>query len=106
MKTAEKTRQLERLRNRSTAYELVLSNGTERFLLRYCGRSMPCQRKAIWGIGLEMIKRLGLDPDTQRMSWNPKNKMWTLDGTAWTAKLSGRTQREAICAGELPFILA
>lgn len=89
---------LERLRNYETLYELVMERGGDKYLVIYCAQGRYHIIRAIRRHGAKIVQMTGVD---------------TIDSTAhgatavmgdWQFYFSGRTEREAIRAGELPFI--
>ena len=91
------TQKLERLKNRSTAYELVATDGDRSVLICYTAR------KSFAGILQATLDRGDLLSDATGaidITWNKASKSIVTDN-GWQIKLSGRTQRDAICNGEL-----
>ena len=101
MTTQEK---LERLHNGPTRYELIGEGpGGERVLIAY---SMRTGRLAVLQSmqkhGPKIIELLGLD-DKAMLTWEKPAARGARIG-AWSFRFSGRTQRDAISNGELPWI--
>jgi hypothetical protein len=94
--TPEQLRKLARIKNYRTRYEVIMSSGVDRRLVVYMsGRSF---RQLLCAIQdrIENIKAVaGADV------WVNSRKFTAGD---WAIEFSGRTQREAILAGEYPFI--
>lgn len=95
------TEKLARIQNRSTLYELVAVKGDRRVLVCYCGKSVSKQWRAVTRRGAELVSLCGVPP-TQLMVYNISGKYFEFG--EWRITLSGRTQREAIIAGEHLFI--
>jgi hypothetical protein len=96
MTTEEK---LARLKNRNTRYEIVLTNGTNaKYLVLYTAQhSQSGLRAAVrQRYGAVLAVTGGECPLAAKRSDIFK-------GNEWRCFFSGRTQREAIIAGELPF---
>lgn len=93
--TASQTAELERLKNRATRYELVLERGAERLRLCYTARK---NRRGM----IDAIFRLGAELGAFT---GQKEVRFGHGATAqlgdWAVRFSGRTQREAVLAGEL-----
>jgi len=98
--TATQTRQLKRIQLYRTAYELVITDGTDTYLVRY---SSARSRRALLDncrfSGQQLVNLTGREEiDYQKRA---------ADGATmgdWRIYWSGRTQREAIIEGEHPFI--
>jgi len=97
--TPEQERKLARLKNYRSAYELILTNGTVRYLVCYTSRKskIGAYRAAQKRFDSLMKATGGISP------WVAKPTE-VFHGDEWRIYFSGRTQREAILAGELPFI--
>jgi hypothetical protein len=98
-RTAER---LERLRNRATLYELAMTRGEECILVAY---SRLKGRRDIFNLVTAdhrvgpIMARTGAD--------HIEFARRTADGATmgeWAIRFTGRTEREAIIAGELPYI--
>lgn len=95
------TEKLAKIQRYATRYEVVAVNGDRQILIGYTPRKsfrgmfdMACKN------GPDVAKALGLD-----CSQSNKRSGLTLDfRNGWVLKFSGRTQREAYIAGELPFV--
>ena len=102
MTTQEK---LAALRNYGTKYEIalkLLSDGRE-FRVCYSGRkSRSGLLSAVQAAGPDILRVTSM-PDDARMEW--KDGAMKL-GTVATIRFTGRTQRDAICSGELPRVRA
>ena len=105
----ERDRKLDRLKNRPTRYELILTDGETSYLVGYSvGRSrhslLMCAQKS----ARQIIKATGLGDDA-KLVWKSNGvhgaraEMGTPE-KAWSLRFSGRTQREAISGQEHPFI--
>lgn len=99
--TPELTAKLARLQNHHTRYEIVATNGPDKILVGYSARK---GRRGLLG-----MVRLHAEA---WMSFTGDNGLnfakRAADGAMmgkWKINFSGRTQRDAILAGELPFIL-
>jgi len=100
--TAEQTAQLERLtaQRLATRYELAAINGEKRILVAYCSRNnrsglraacSKCAQALVALTGTDMIYPNGKSADGCKMA-------------DWIIRFTGRTQREAIMQGELPYV--
>jgi hypothetical protein len=100
--TDEQMRKLTALQNYGTRYEAVVIRGDgERRRLGYLGRhSRRGLSAALNTCARDVIAFLGV-PETARVK--AVGAWLAIDGGA-TVEFSGRTQREAITAGELPYI--
>jgi hypothetical protein len=86
---------LEAIKNRATRYELVLQRGAERLRLCYTGRkNRHGLIDAIRRNGAELVQLTGAE--AFKLEAGPAAIMGD-----WRLSFSGRTQREAIIAGEL-----
>ena len=93
---------LARLKNRNTRYEIVLTNGTDtKFLVLYTAQHSQSGLRAAVRQRYDAILVLtgGEAPFAAKRSD-------VSNGNEWRCFFSGRTQREASIAGELPFGLA
>lgn len=100
-----KTAQLARLRHYATRYEVVAEHTTDRRRVLICYTSSHSQRgmrRAITDNGHRVIDGLGLSQDAALYPNTPASAGFRLE--SWHVAFSGRTQREAIIAGELPFV--
>ncbi len=100
--TENQTVKLKAIKNRATRYELVLSSEGSHQKLRLCytGRkNRSGLMAAIRANGPELVKLTGAS-DFQ-LSKGPAATLGS-----WRLAFSGRTQREAIIAGELPWFAA
>ena len=102
--TDEQMRKLVALQNYGTRYEAVVIRGDgERRLLAYCGRhSRRGLIDALQNRAEIAIKFLGIGADA-RMTLAKDAISLTGGGMV---KFTGRTQRDAIMSGELPYIAA
>ena len=100
------TEQLERLHNRATAYEVeafMPANPLRRVLIGYTQRHTrtgllaACRRN-----GQMVIDALGLSDTDLLVAGTKASDGFGLG--AWQVRFSGRTQRDAICNGELTWI--
>ena len=93
MTTEEK---LKRIQGRETLYEVagMASDGTV-ILVMYSGKSMHRIAMGVHKRGERLMKTLGTD----YIILSKEERR--IPGCVW---LTGRTQREAICEGELPYV--
>ena len=96
-----KEERLARLKNYRTRYEVVLTNGTDKYLVLYTSR------RSKMGLCLAVQQR----SDAVSLITNGINPWLSKRGDTshpgeWSVLFSGRTQREAITDGELPFASA
>lgn len=94
---------LSALQNYRTRYEIVAECGNKRLLIGYSPRVSRCGLlAAMQNVGPAIIQHLAIgDGDT--ISWHTKPRIHCLT-SGWLIGFTGRTQRDAILAGELPFI--
>jgi len=94
---------LDRLANFATRYEAVLTLPDGRkWLVAYCGRkSRAGLLAAVRERGKAILARLPAEAADGDLLWKGGRFVFTGGTTiAW----SGRTQRDAICNGELPYV--
>jgi hypothetical protein len=99
--TPEIEAKLERLKNYHTRYEVIMERGTERVLVVYMhNQSYRRLREAV----VEKINPIqtfaGASVYEEAMGRGKRS----LAAGDWRIRFSGRTQREAILQGELPFV--
>jgi hypothetical protein len=96
--TVEVERKLARLKNYRTRYEVVFTNGTEKFLLLYTAMHSDRGLLAACRQRYDALLHItgGVAPYAAKSAGQ-------FTGAEWRALFSGRTQREAIIDGELPF---
>lgn len=98
--------QLERLKHHATAYELHATNGSQSILVCYCRKTKPGLINALTrtlNSGSRRIDLLSVKTSTKPESWTWEAGAAVKSGE-WRVHFSGRTEREAIIAGELPSI--
>ena len=90
---------LERIKNYSTRYEMVMTDGDVTLLVCYT----PRRNRAGF---LDAIRSRGLSIKniTQSEAFDLEKDLSARLGNGWIVKFSGRTQREAIIEGEHTFI--
>ena len=89
------------LQGRPTYYEVALIKGDTRILLQYVHRvTRQSVLKAAQKFGPKLVDLMGVTDETP-FSWKPNAVAHLGD---WTIRSTGRTEREAITNGELPFI--
>lgn len=98
--TESQTAKLEAIKNRATRYELVLERGAERFRLCYTSRK---NRRGMIDAIFRNGKELGAFSGSQDVRFGHGATAQLGD---WAVRFSGRTQREAIQAGELAWFAA
>jgi hypothetical protein len=97
--TQNQTEKLERLHNRATRYELVMRNDKSgetlrlRYAMRANGRSL---RSAVSDLAKELVAFTGAEEVIFTAGAYPSAQFGD-----WRLSFSGRTQRDAIKAGEL-----
>jgi hypothetical protein len=99
---ARTTKQLESLRNRATLYELAMTRGDERILIAYASGK---GRQDIWRCVTsdKRVKAIVAKVGTDAIDFAKR----AADGATmggWAIRFTGRTQRDAISEGELPYI--
>lgn len=88
---------LARLHNRPTGYEVAAIKGETRILVAYCQRhSFSGLRNAVYNRAEKVVALTGKTEFQSR-----KGDMLLGD---WTIRFTGRTQRDAILEGELPYV--
>jgi hypothetical protein len=105
MLTEEQIRRLERLRNCWTNYEVevALPDGRKMLVCYTQRRSLSGLLSAIFDRWQPISRVTGLPPDDPCAYRDKNRKEYVLeDGSV--VRFSGRTQREAIISGELPYI--
>lgn len=102
MLTETQQNQLRRLHNYRTAYEVVAENRDtgERLLVQYTERHST---RGLWDALRTRVEDVVRVCGATTATKMPSGKL-ALDGTPWVACFSGRTHREAIISGELPWI--
>ena len=100
MATANKIKRLESLKNRRTLYEaaIILPNGTK-MLMCYCGKSYSKLYRAAQSRYDAIKAKTGFS----EFAVYVPNKKVLPDETLPLIKFTGRTEREAIIDGELPY---
>lgn len=93
-------RKLERLYNRRTAYELVISNGAITYLLCYAEART---RKGIFLAVNHRCEKLVPLTGVSHIDFAKRVADGAMMGT-WSIRFSGRTQREAYIGGELTYV--
>jgi hypothetical protein len=95
---------LAKLTNRATLYELTISNGERTYLICYSGRK---SRSAIWDCVTRKgrVERIIALTGTEQITFARKASNGATMG-GWAIRFSGRTEREAIGAGELASVPA
>ena len=84
-----------RLINYSTKYELVITNGQQTYLVRYCIRKGKTQLiHAIRERGAHLLAICKLDDSAEFKFTTPESAVL---GSEWIVKFTGRTQKDAIC---------
>ena len=106
MLTVEQERKLNRIKNRRTLYETILTNGEKTYLFCYTGRRsrgglVEILRKRIDDIekivGMNFIEKHSL-------AWKAVGEKWYFIGTKWEIRFSRRTHRQCILEGELQYV--
>lgn len=99
------TEQLARLTNRATRYEVVAQrpDGTTALVGYTPRRTLSGLRDAAGNRGTELVAWLDAPPGAE-MSWRRGCTDTVQITGGGIVRFSGRTQREAICAGALPSI--
>ena len=102
--TDEQVRQLERLRNRATSYEVVVvrSDGARRLVAYTARHSQSGLRAALYANGPATLKFLGL-PATAVVTEERGRLEVRIDGNI-VVKFSGRTKRDCIMNGEIEWV--
>jgi hypothetical protein len=101
--TMSKTEQLARIQNRHTAYEVAAVKDGQRILILYTiHKSRHGLLSACRKYGEDVVKVLGIRETDMLIPAKRAADGFTLG--AWSVRFTGRTQREAIIEGELPFV--
>jgi hypothetical protein len=95
--TENQNAKLDAIKNRATRYELVIQRGDERFRLCYTGRK---NRRGMIDWIFRNGKELAAFSGSEEVRFGHGATAQLGD---WHISFSGRTQREAIIAGELPW---
>ena len=94
------TTKLLALRNRGTSYELVVSKGDTTLLVCYVARnSFKGVLDAVFSRSEALVNATG----ATEIEWDRSARTISTDN-GWDIRLSGRTQRDAVCNGELSYI--
>jgi hypothetical protein len=92
---------LQRIANRSSLYELVITHPDgRRYLLAYCGRK---SRAGIYAACAGRASHLLELTGSESITWGDNAAAGGTMGD-WQIRFSGRTQRECYISGELPYI--
>lgn len=99
----ERLAKLARLKNRRTRYEIIATKGDAKVLVGYSARtgrrgllSMLQQNGEAW------TRFVGSNPKDCNISFRTPASAGA-DCEGWHIRFSGRTQRDSICSGEVPF---
>jgi hypothetical protein len=99
---ARTTERLDSLRNRATLYELAMIRGEERILIAYSQRKG--RRDIFKAVAADhRVRQVTARTGTDQIDFAKR----TADGATmggWAIRFTGRTQRDAIIEGELPYI--
>lgn len=95
-----KIKKLERIKHRSTLYELILEGNGKRYLVAYAPKSGAQLCRTAFARAEMIVKAAGI-PENQPWYLTQSDKATT---AGFVIRYSGRTQRDAIIEGELPFI--
>lgn len=87
---------LRRIHNRRTLYEIIIEKGEERYLVQYASKSRNAILRGLRRHGEAIAARFG---DTVTFARRSADGAYVGD---WHVRYSGRTEREAIIAGEYP----
>jgi len=99
--TTAQTAKLTALQNYGTKYELVLTDGTESFRIAYAARNNRSGLiSAVRNRAEDIRLFVGVVEPTVTFGKRASDPV-KVDGTPWSIRWSGRTQREAITSGEL-----
>lgn len=98
--TGEQIQKLTRIQRYATRYELAMIKGNERILIRYTAKKTRRSiLKECYEFGEKIVAITGVD----EIKFADTKTVGATSGE-WEFKFTGRTQREAIIGGELPFI--
>ncbi len=99
--TPEQLRRIARLKNRDTLYEaeIVRADGA-RVLLAYCRKSGSGLREALRKRTEAVVRFLG---GPKAITWGRGTAPVEIEGGG-SIRFSGRTERDAIVEGELPYV--
>lgn len=87
---------LQRIQGRGTAYELAVTNGDTSYLVQYTRRGRPAIVASVFKVG-EALAELTGSEEFDLVKGGARVGTWNI-------RFTGRTQREAIIAGELTFV--
>lgn len=93
---------LARLHNRATLYELTMSHGDEHILIAYASNK---GRTMLWKCvtSEERVHQIIARTGTEEITFAKRAGDGATMGE-WSIRFTGRTQRDAIGEGELPYI--
>jgi len=97
----EKQTKLARLKNRHTRYEIIAAKGEQKVLVGYTARKGHSGLYAMLSGNAESWGKFAGNADPRIHFRKPASE--GADSEGWHIHFSGRTQRDAICNGELPF---
>jgi hypothetical protein len=106
MLTTEQIAKLERCRNYATRYEITARHPDGRtFLVCYTPRvSRTGLQLAMQNVGDRLVAALPVG-ENDEMTWHTQPRAHCKT-SGWEIGFTGRTQRDAIMSGEMPFIAA
>ena len=93
---------LNRIKNHSTKYELILAKGDEKYLVVYTPRRTRTGIMAATPDRHQQLQRI-IGSDLSEARFAPRSRDGVIIGE-WRLYFTGRTQRDAYIEGELPFI--
>ena len=92
--------QIDRLRNRRTAYELIADNGVRNILVCY---STSRSRQSLWQIATKRAEHLASLTGTDVITFASRSADGATMGD-WRIRWSGRTQIQALQEGAYPYV--
>ena|ERR1044072_9784657 len=101
--TYEQETRLIGIKNYHTRYEIVAERDSDRLLIGYTPRkSRHGLLAAMQHVGQAIIERLNVG-ENDEITWQTKPYIHAIT-SGWRIGFSGRTERDAILSGELPFV--
>lgn len=102
--TASQIEKLTALQRRGTRHELILTDGSTSYRIAYAARNNRSGLIASTrAVSARVFETAGSEKGLVTFGKRAADPV-AIDGTVWSIRWSGRTEREAIIAGELPYV--